>query len=93
LLSADEQVGFIVPRQAGDFIIGLGRRLALWSWDSNVVNTIHEIPLGPNSSPETARFNDGKCDPKGRVWAGEPSFFPKGWKPSVICMVDIKNSK
>ena len=42
------------------------RKLCHLDWDTEALTDIVEVPLlGTND-----RFNDGKCDRKGRLWAG-----------------------
>jgi len=60
-----DTVSLVVPRRAGGYVMGLGRRLSLFEWDTGMVSTIQEVELDSGT-----RFNDGKCDPKGRLWAG-----------------------
>ncbi|XP_033737408.1 regucalcin-like [Pecten maximus] len=62
----DEPVSLVVPCRKGGYIIGMGRKLAHLDWDSGKVTVLHEV--APNGSND--RFNDGKCDSKGRLWAG-----------------------
>ena len=58
------RVGFVVPRDRGGFVVGTEHGLAVWD----------EGLLEPFAHPETERpgnrFNDAKCDPQGRLWAG-----------------------
>lgn len=58
------RVGFLVPRERGGFIVGTEHGLAAWE----------EGRLEPFAHPEVDRpgnrFNDAKCDPQGRLWAG-----------------------
>ena len=64
---ADDDVGFVIPRKTGGFVIGLGRKLSLLDWDSGEVSqTLHEVQKKGIKN----RFNDAKCDPSGRLWAG-----------------------
>ena len=56
-------------------MIGLGRRLSLLEWDTGMVSTIQEV-----EHDRGTRFNDGKCDAKGRLWAGERDFFGRSWQ-------------
>lgn len=60
-----DAVGFVVPRRAGGYVIGLGRRFSLLEWDTATATTIAEV-----ENDRGTRINDGKCDPRGRVWAG-----------------------
>lgn len=55
------------------FLIGVGRKLVVVTWDGvsdKVSNT--EVLLEVENEPGYTgnRFNDGKADPVGRLWAG-----------------------
>ena len=65
-LLTDEDVGFVIPRKVGGFVTGLGRKLCLLDWSSGEVTTLHEVEKKGIKN----RFNDAKCDPSGRLWAG-----------------------
>ncbi|XP_011454610.3 regucalcin-like [Crassostrea angulata] len=65
VIQLDENVGFVVPARKGGLIAGVGRCLVHLDWDSKKVTKLHEVDHGLQT-----RFNDGKCDPQGRVWAG-----------------------
>lgn len=58
------RVGFIVPRRSGGFVVGT--ECGIFSWNDGT--------LAPLANPEHDkpgnRFNDAKCDPQGRLWAG-----------------------
>jgi sugar lactone lactonase YvrE len=63
---AGQRVGTIVRRASGGIVLALETGIAACDW-----------PIGPLqmlASPEAGianhRFNDGKCDPSGRFWAG-----------------------
>ncbi|XP_076462870.1 regucalcin-like [Babylonia areolata] len=60
-----DTVSLVVPRRAGGYMVGLGRRLSVLEWDTGMVSTVHEV-----ETDRGTRFNDGKCDAKGRLWAG-----------------------
>ncbi|XP_042875162.1 regucalcin-like [Penaeus japonicus] len=79
-VEADESgsaVSLVIPVEGARdlFLVGLGRSLAVVRWAASdpdrhtvkaevVLHTIdHHCP--------TNRFNDGKCDPRGRLWAGK----------------------
>uniref|UniRef100_U5EWT8 Regucalcin n=1 Tax=Corethrella appendiculata TaxID=1370023 RepID=U5EWT8_9DIPT len=67
-------VGFVTPVQGTDdeFVIGADQKFIHIKWDgiSNEVNVV-KILAELNSENEIEnRFNDGKADPKGRLYAG-----------------------
>ncbi|XP_067677478.1 regucalcin-like isoform X1 [Haliotis asinina] len=55
----------VVPRKQGGLVVGLGRKLVSVDWDTQAMETLAEVDQGTSN-----RFNDGKCDPKGRLFAG-----------------------
>lgn len=65
---------FIVPVEAepNTYIIGLERSLCELEWDGISADTfkLDEIKTVEENYPKN-RFNDGKCDPQGRIWAGK----------------------
>ncbi|XP_054258472.1 regucalcin-like [Macrosteles quadrilineatus] len=71
-LKLDKPVALVVPvkDERNKFVVGLGRDLVVLTWDWN--SGKHQIStLASVDQHETGnRFNDGKADAKGRVWAG-----------------------
>jgi len=61
-----ELIGFVIPRQSGGFIAGMHGEIRGLDLDSGHTTTIAR----PESDRPGNRFNDGKCDRKGRLWAG-----------------------
>lgn len=62
----EDTVSTWVPRAQGGAVLTLGRRFCAWDWQTGQLNPLAEVePDLPNN-----RFNDGKCDAKGRFWAG-----------------------
>ncbi|XP_076103705.1 regucalcin-like [Mytilus galloprovincialis] len=61
----DNTVGFVVPWAKGGVIVGLGKTLTHLDWNIEKTTLLHEVDDGLDN-----RFNDGKCDPRGRIWAG-----------------------
>ncbi|KAJ8918477.1 hypothetical protein NQ315_008174 [Exocentrus adspersus] len=66
-------VSFIIPVEgkANQFVISRGKQITLISWDGerdtfSVIKTLYEVD---DQYPGNV-FNDGKCDPSGRLWAG-----------------------
>ncbi|KAM3960037.1 regucalcin [Aphomia sociella] len=71
----DGTVGFIVPVEGtkDQFVVGVGRKFQVVQWDgkdgsrAKVVKELAEVDQHMN--PPT-RLNDGKADPRGRLFAG-----------------------
>jgi sugar lactone lactonase YvrE len=64
----DPPISFAVPRRDGGFVIGRQDEVAVLDGDGTI-RTLFRIPA---PAAET-RFNDGKCDAGGRLWAGTMS--------------------
>lgn len=69
----DSKIGFIVPVEGrrDQFVIGCGPRLLLIQWDgkSTTAKRVKAL-VEVDQDVAVTRFNDGKCDPKGRIYAG-----------------------
>jgi len=76
-LHFDAPACFLVPRQCGGYVAGLGRRIVSLDWDTATVSTLAEI----DKNGEDNRLNDAKCDPAGRLWAGSMGCEPS---PAVV---------
>lgn len=66
-LALDERVGTVVPRLSGGLVIAGDSGIRFLDPDT--------LKTEPIADPEASlrgntRFNDGKCDPAGRFWAG-----------------------
>ncbi|MDA0989511.1 MAG: SMP-30/gluconolactonase/LRE family protein [Verrucomicrobia bacterium] len=61
-----QTIGCVVPRAAGGVMVTLKNAFA--GFDPMTSNLSNVVKL--RDEPETNRFNDGKCDPAGRYWAG-----------------------
>ena len=71
LVELDEFIGCIAPRKHGGLV--LTKRFSFWTLDQTQgepasVRTNLIAPL--TDEPSNNRFNDGKCDPRGRFLAG-----------------------
>ncbi|WLD92848.1 SMP-30/gluconolactonase/LRE family protein [Alkalihalobacillus sp. AL-G] len=62
----DQHVGCVSPRKSGGLIVALQDGFFFYDWEDEVLKQIND----PESHLEDNRFNDGKCDPSGRFWAG-----------------------
>jgi sugar lactone lactonase YvrE len=65
-ISVGQSVGTVVPRQSGGLMLAV--RNGFMTLDVETGET-SLIAAPPNHNPDN-RFNDGKCDPAGRFWAG-----------------------
>ena len=66
LVELDEFIGCIAPHKNGGLI--LAKRLSFWTFEPASVRPTLLLPL--TDEPSNNRFNDGKCDPRGRFIAG-----------------------
>ncbi len=60
------EVGFAVPTTSGDIVCGTRDGIVRLDTDSGDVDHV----VDPETDMPRNRFNDGKCDPQGRLWAG-----------------------
>jgi sugar lactone lactonase YvrE len=72
-----QKVGTVVPRARGGLMLALHKGFATLDLDSG---RVAPLPRPPEHDPAVVRFNDGKCDPAGRFWAGTMALV-KGPKP------------
>lgn len=67
------KVGFIVPVEGkpNQFVVGLGPRFVLIQWDgiSPLAKRV-KVLVEVDQDVKVTRFNDGKVDPHGRIYAG-----------------------
>lgn len=72
-------MGFIVPVEGttDQFIIGLDRRFVIIQWDGGdgtPVKIVQELGAVDQDIEPRTRLNDGKADPRGRVFAGRKKY-------------------
>jgi sugar lactone lactonase YvrE len=63
-----DYVGAVVPRARGGVALTLGRAFAALDLETRKVTVLAEPEA--EKVRHGNRFNDGKCDPRGRFWAG-----------------------
>ena len=81
-INVGRDVGTVVPRKSGGLMLGVKGGFAGLDLETEAVE---EIVMVETDLPNN-RFNDGKCDPAGRFWAGSMAYdFAKG-AGSLYCM-------
>ncbi|CAG5126286.1 unnamed protein product [Candidula unifasciata] len=68
-INLDGTVGFVIPCERGGVVAGLNRTISHVDWDTANTTVLAEVEQGTKN-----RFNDGKCDASGRLWAGTMGF-------------------
>ena len=77
---------FIIPVSGcpGEFLIGHGANVAYIKWTpGNAVEVVKNVFTVTEEKPGCTRFNDAKCDPKGRLFAGTMGL-ENPLKPGVV---------
>ena len=64
--AAGQRIGFIVPRAGGGFVVGGDKGLFFFDEETGGLTPIAD----PEADKPGNRFNDGKCAPDGRLFAG-----------------------
>ncbi|WP_316568725.1 SMP-30/gluconolactonase/LRE family protein [Neobacillus sp. YIM B06451] len=65
-IDVGQMVGAIVPRESGGAVVALETGFHFLNLETGGLEPICD----PETNLDTNRFNDGKCDPAGRFWAG-----------------------
>lgn len=69
-VNLNKQISSVVVRESGGLVVTMENGIHFFDVDSNTLDLI----VDPESDIPGNRFNDGKCDPEGRFWAGTMSF-------------------
>ena len=69
-LVVPSHVGAVVPMSDGELLVATAQGFVRLHPDSGVVSSLHD----PEDDQPGNRFNDGKCDPWGRFWAGTMAY-------------------
>ena len=70
-LPLEQYVGAVIPTSDGGLVAALHEGIYRLDPDTGATNPLAR-PAGHN--PKLVRFNDAKCDPRGRLWAGTLAF-------------------
>ncbi len=86
-----KHIGCLALREKGGLVMGLQSGFAFFDPETENITKITD----PESHLPDNRFNDGKCDPSGRFWAGTLSYNEEQGAGSLYCLdeelnVDVK---
>ena len=77
-----QAVGTVVPRAGGGLVLALHNGFAFLDPESEKITPIAD----PERDLPGNRFNDGKCDPAGRFWAGTMAFDGRDDAGALYCL-------
>lgn len=83
-----ERVGTVVARESGGLAFAGDHGFSFLDENSGTVTRIAD----PEADIATNRFNDGKCDPAGRFWAGTMHLGPKRTASGSLYMLGTDHS-
>ena len=84
----DERIGTVVPMQEGGFLCAGDSGIYSFDPDSGTKTNLADPEADKRSEN---RFNDGKCDPSGRFWAGTISTVKKTGDANLY-MLDLQGN-
>lgn len=79
VFDAGQRIGTIVPNDMGQAVLALQDGIYAYDFDSRSQSLI----VSPEDSIAHIRFNDGKCDPAGRLWVGSMGLDQKPYRASL----------
>ena len=82
IIDVGQYVGTVVPRASGGLMLAVQQGFASLDVETETVTIIHD----PEPDQPDHRFNDGKCDPAGRFWAGSMSLSERAPVGTLYCM-------
>ncbi|NLF68811.1 MAG: SMP-30/gluconolactonase/LRE family protein [Candidatus Anammoximicrobium sp.] len=77
-----QMVGAAVPRRSGGLMLATQTGLGVF----DLATERFTLVAAPEKELPENRFNDGKCDPRGRFWAGTMSMVRKTGTGSLYCL-------
>ena len=82
VMDIGQPVGTVVVRASGGLMLALKEGFAAFDPESGELTLLHD----PEADLPENRFNDGKCDPAGRFWAGTMAIDPVEGAGALYCM-------
>jgi len=81
-IDVGQYIGTVVPSTSGLLMLALHQGFASLNIETEEVTIVHD----PEPDQPGHRFNDGKCDPAGRFWAGSMSLGERAPVGTLYCM-------
>ncbi|MCP3031873.1 SMP-30/gluconolactonase/LRE family protein [Halobacillus sp. A1] len=89
-IQLDSYVGAVAPREQGGLVVALQKGFYYLDWEKESLQPIAD----PENHLPMNRFNDGKCDPAGRFWAGTMDLAEESTTGALYCLQkDLKVEK
>jgi sugar lactone lactonase YvrE len=82
VLETPADVGAVVPRRDGGIAIATDGAFA--TYDAGATHPSNVVPIGVDSL--ATQMNDGKCDSRGRFWAGTVAYESPTGSASLYCL-------
>lgn len=82
IINTGQYVSTIVPRNSGGLILAMHHGFYALDIDTEVLTLL----VDPESDKPSNRFNDGKCDVYGRLWAGTMAIDESLHKGALYCL-------
>lgn len=74
-----QRIGTVVPNTSGQAVVAL--QDGIYNYD--LISGTHELITSPEDTIPNIRFNDGKCDARGRLWVGSMGLEQKAYRASL----------
>ena len=81
-IDVGQAVGTVVPRSSGGLMLALHNGFSALDLETEKLTPIAD----PERENPANRFNDGKCDPAGRFWAGTMEFEGRPDQGALYCL-------
>lgn len=81
-VTLDQYVGAAAVRESGGFVLAMTNGFYTLAADMKTLTSIAD----PETEKPENRFNDGKCDPAGRFWAGTMSLTDAANEGALYCL-------
>lgn len=89
VINVGQPIGAVVTRQSGGLLLALQHGFYFFDLETERLTQIAD----PETHLPENRFNDGKCDPAGRFWAGTMAMSEAPQRGSLYCLDTDLNVK